>query len=162
MKLRRLLTRAVSPTAARSVVALAAICAPVASALAQSAAQAPSQSVTVTGRQDRVSVSGFGEAPLSRSPVQAQVVNAESLADAGVSTLMGLTRFDASLSDAYNAEGYWSNFTARGFVLDNRSNYRRDGLPINAETALPLDNKERVEVLKGVSGIQAGQSAPGG
>ncbi|MEK0418128.1 MAG: hypothetical protein RI949_2134, partial [Pseudomonadota bacterium] len=105
---------------------------------------------------------GFGEAPLSRSPVQAQVVNAESLADAGLSTLMGLTRFDASLGDAYNAEGYWSNFTARGFVLDNRSNYRRDGLPINAETALPLDNKERVEVLKGVSGIQAGQSAPGG
>ncbi|NBU88020.1 MAG: TonB-dependent receptor, partial [Betaproteobacteria bacterium] len=162
MKLRHLLTRAVSPTAASSVVALAAVCAPVASALAQSAAQAPSQSVTVTGRQDRVSVSGFGEAPLSRSPVQAQVVNAESLADAGVSTLMGLTRFDASLGDAYNAEGYWSNFTARGFVLDNRSNYRRDGLPINAETALPLDNKERVEVLKGVSGIQAGQSAPGG
>jgi iron complex outermembrane recepter protein len=162
LKLRRLLTRAVSPTAASSVVALVAVCAPVASAMAQSAAQTPSQTVTVTGRQDRVSVSGFGEAPLSRSPVQAQVVNAESLADAGVSTLMGLTRFDASLGDAYNAEGYWSNFTARGFVLDNRSNYRRDGLPINAETALPLDNKERIEVLKGVSGIQAGQSAPGG
>ncbi len=50
----------------------------------------------------------------------------------------------------------------RGFTLDNRFNYRRDGLPINAETAIALDNKERLEVLKGTSGIQAGTSAPGG
>ena len=127
-----------------------------------SAQEPSSQTVTITGRQDRASVSGFGDTPLSRAPLQAQVVSADALADAGVSSLMGLTRFDASLSDAYNAEGYWSNFTARGFVLDPRSNYRRDGLPINAETALMLDNKERIEVLKGTSGIQAGQSAPGG
>jgi iron complex outermembrane receptor protein len=50
----------------------------------------------------------------------------------------------------------------RGFTLDNRFNYRRDGLPISAETSLPLDNKERIEILKGTSGIQAGTSAPGG
>ena len=40
--------------------------------------------------------------------------------------------------------------------------YRRDGLPINAETAIGLQNKERVEILKGTSGVQAGVSAPGG
>ena len=50
----------------------------------------------------------------------------------------------------------------RGFTLDNRFNYRRDGLPISAETSIPLDNKERVEILKGTSGLQAGTSAPGG
>ena len=50
----------------------------------------------------------------------------------------------------------------RGFTLDNRFNYRREGLPINAETTIPLDNKERIEILKGTSGIQAGTSAPGG
>lgn len=131
-------------------------------AASTSTSTSTTQTVTVTGRQDRVQVGGFGDAALTRSPLQALVVNTDALADAGVTSLMGLTRFDASLGDAYNAEGYWSNFTARGFVLDNRSNYRRDGLPINAETALPLDNKERVEVLKGLSGIQAGQSAPGG
>ena len=49
--------------------------------------------------------------------------------------------------------------TVRGFELDNRFNYRRDGLPINAETSIPLDNKAQVEVLKGTSGIQAGTSA---
>jgi iron complex outermembrane recepter protein len=50
----------------------------------------------------------------------------------------------------------------RGFTLDNKFNMRRDGLPINAETAIALENKERVEVLKGISGIQSGTSAPGG
>jgi outer membrane receptor protein involved in Fe transport len=48
------------------------------------------------------------------------------------------------------------------YTLDNRYNYRRDGLPINAETAIALDNKERLELLKGTSGLQAGTSAPGG
>ncbi len=58
--------------------------------------------------------------------------------------------------------GYWDYLTVRGFVIDNRFNYRRDGLPINAETSIPLDNKARIEVLKGTSGLQAGTSAPGG
>lgn len=66
------------------------------------------------------------------------------------------------MSDAYNTEGYWDNLTVRGFVIDNRFNYRRDGLPINAETSIPLDNKAQIEVLKGTSGLQAGTSAPGG
>ncbi len=50
----------------------------------------------------------------------------------------------------------------RGFVIDNRFNYRRDGLPISAETSIPLDNKSRVEVLKGTSGMLAGIGSPGG
>ncbi|MEO8080663.1 MAG: TonB-dependent siderophore receptor, partial [Caldimonas sp.] len=58
--------------------------------------------------------------------------------------------------------GYIDYFTVRGFVIDNRFNYRRDGLPINAETSIPLENKARVDVLKGLSGMQAGTSAPGG
>lgn len=120
--------------------------------------------VTVIGRMptSAADVSGFGDIPLRRSPFQARVLTTDQLSDSGTHSLAGVTRFDASLSDAYNSEGYWSNFTVRGFVIDPRANYRRDGLPINAETALPLANKERIEVLKGTSGIQAGVSAPGG
>ncbi|HEY6087137.1 MAG TPA: TonB-dependent receptor, partial [Burkholderiaceae bacterium] len=50
----------------------------------------------------------------------------------------------------------------RGYTLDNRSNYRRDGLPINAETVIGQANKQSLEVLKGTSGLQAGTSSPGG
>ena len=66
------------------------------------------------------------------------------------------------MGDGYNAEGYWDFLTVRGFVLDNRFNYRRDGLPISAETSIPLDNKSRIEVLKGTSGMLAGIGSPGG
>jgi iron complex outermembrane receptor protein len=128
-------------------------------ALAQSAVA--TQQVVVTGRS-APTVSGFGPVPLALSPLQASAIGNAELADAGATSIAGLARLDAGISDAYNAEGYWSYLTVRGFVLDNRSNYRRDGLPINAETAIGLANKERIEVLKGTSGVQAGVSAPGG
>ncbi len=128
---------------------------------ATSASQLPS--VTITGRVPQAAgVGGFGDEPAARTPQSAVVINAAAMADAGATQISQLSRFDASVSDAYNAEGYWSFLTIRGYVADNQYNYRRDGLPINAETALPLANKQRVEVLKGTSGIQAGTSSPGG
>jgi len=126
-------------------------------------AQTVLDKVTVTGRSDPVvSIGGLADTPLSKSPFQASVFYTEQMRDLGVQRLSDLTRVDPSVSDAYNAEGYWDYLTVRGFVIDNRFNYRRDGLPINAETSIPLDNKERVEVLRGASGMQAGTSAPGG
>ena len=142
----------------RTIVAAACV-----AATAQALAQASAQTVTITGRTERApSVSGFGEQPLASSPLSAGTASAEQLADIGASTLAALTRLDASVGDAYDAEGYWSSFSVRGYTLDNRFNFRRDGLPINAETAIGLANLERLEWLKGASGIQAGTSAPGG
>jgi len=118
--------------------------------------------VMITGRSDPViGVGGWG-VPLSKSPFQGNVIHTEQMRDLGVQRLADITRVDPSVSDAYNAEGYWDFLTVRGYILDNRYNFRRDGLPINAETRIPLDNKERIEVLKGTSGMQAGTSAPGG
>jgi len=130
-------------------------------ALAQSATL---PTVTVTGQRPSpsVGVAGFGDEPLASSPFSAQVVTQTEMKDRGTRRLSDLTQIDASVSDAYNAAGYWDFLTVRGFVLDNRYNFRREGLPINAETSIPLDNKARIELLKGTSGIQAGTSAPGG
>ena len=107
-------------------------------------------------------MAGFGDVPLARSPFSATVVNANALADAGITGIGDLTRLDAGTTDAYNAPGYWGQLAVRGFTLDNRFNYRRDGLPINAETAIAQGNKQAIEILKGTSGLQAGTSAPGG
>jgi len=139
----------------RSALSLAALLAVAGAATAQT-------TVTITGRNDAVvSIGGYGET-LARSPLQGAVFGAGQLRDAGVGSLAGLARLEPGVSDSYNSEGYWSMLSARGFVLDNRSNYRRDGLPINAETAIALGNKERLELLKGTSGVQAGTSSPGG
>ena len=123
----------------------------------------PVQSVQITARStaDSAGVTGFNQ-PLSRTPIQADVIDTKALTDIGATSLSDLTRIDASITDSYNAVGYWTTFTVRGFQVDNQQNFRRDGLPINAETSLPLENKSDVEVLKGLSGMQAGTSAPGG
>jgi iron complex outermembrane receptor protein len=148
-----------------SLPALAAtlLCAAQAAHAQQPSSALPTVAVSGRSADAPVSIGGFGsETPVAKLPLQAAVLNAERLLDAGVDALSGLTRFDASVGDAYNSQGYVSYLKVRGFDLDNRFNYRRDGLPINAETALSLDNKSGLELLKGTSGIQSGTSAPGG
>jgi len=124
----------------------------------------PAQVITVTGQGagNSVSVLGFGELPLSRAPLSASVISATQLQDAGIAGLADITRLDAGITDAYNPPGYWSQLAVRGYTLDNRFNYRRDGLPINAETVIVQANKQALEIIKGTSGLQAGTSAPGG
>ena len=128
-----------------------------------SLAQTTLEPVTVTGRAvPPLNIGGWGDTPLTKSPFQASIITSEQMRDRGVQRLSDLTRTDPSVSDAYNTEGYWDYLTVRGFIIDNRFNYRRDGLPINAETAILSGNKQGIEVLKGTSGLQAGTSAPGG
>ena len=121
------------------------------------------EQVTVIGRSNPApTVAGWGDIALSQLPLSASVTTSEQMRDRAITRLADVVRLDPSASDAYNTVGYWDYLTLRGFVIDNRFNYRRDGLPINAETSIALDNKERIELLKGASGLQAGTSAPGG
>jgi len=108
------------------------------------------------------SIAGFAKAPAWQAPMQAHRFGTETLEQAQVQRLADVTKLDASTTDAYNTTGYWDYLSMRGFVLDNKSNYRREGLPINAETRIGLDNKAGIEIFKGTSGLQAGISAPGG
>jgi iron complex outermembrane receptor protein len=152
----------------RSSVAAAAWLVVASTGWAQTAPAAPGatpqlDAVTVTGRAaPPVGVAGWGDIPLAKTPLQASIFSLDQLRDVGAQRLSDLTGLDPAVSDAYNSEGYWDFLTVRGYVLDNQFNFRRDGLPINAETSIPLDNKERIEILKGTSGMQAGTSAPGG
>lgn len=165
--------QAATPSYRRAVVRPAAVAAlmlgagalPMASAQPADAQPDATQlpAVTISGRKTpAAAVSGFGDLPLAQVPLQASLYDAQTLRDQGIQSVRGLTQLDAAVGDAYNAAGYWDTLTLRGFVIDNRFNYRRDGLPINAETPIPLDNKAEIEVLKGISGMQAGVSSPGG
>lgn len=120
------------------------------------------QVVAPRARVAQASISGLGDTPAWKAPVQAERFDGQSLKQAQVTSFSDLTTLVASMSDAYNAGGYWGIVSIRGFELDNTQNYLREGLPINAETVLPLGNKAGVEVFKGTSGLQAGVSAPGG
>jgi iron complex outermembrane receptor protein len=107
-------------------------------------------------------VSGFGDVPLRQAPFSAITIDRQTLQDIGAQRVSDALRLDASVADSYNSPAYWDMLSVRGYTLDNRYNYRREGLPISAETMIGMDNKERIELFKGTSGIQAGTSAPGG
>jgi iron complex outermembrane recepter protein len=118
--------------------------------------------VSTPAPRQLLSVGGFGDTPLRETPISAVVIDSALMTNSGAQKLADVFKFDASISDAYNAVGYIDSATVRGFVIDNKFNIRRDGLPISGDTAIGLANKDRIEILKGTSGIQAGTSAPGG
>lgn len=155
-----------TPVALASLLCLASH---VPSALAQAALElqgAAPEVTTVVVTQSRLTradhLTGFSGAALRDLPQSVVVITGKDIADKGLSRLSDLTKLDPSTSESYNAVGYWDFLEVRGFQLNNRYNYRREGLPISAETSIPLDNKASIEILKGTSGMQAGTSSPGG
>ncbi len=110
----------------------------------------------------RASVGGFADAPLLQTPASVTVISQKDMQDLQIRNLSDAVKLDTSINDAYNAVGYAEQFSIRGFKLDNNSSYRKDGVAIPGDTQIPLENKERIEVLKGLAGLQAGVAAPGG
>ena len=129
-------------------------------------AQSDVPSVVVTGSKwvasDRASVGGFSGTPLLDTPASITALNRGQLDDLSIRSATEATRFDASIGDAYNAVGYAEQFSIRGFALDNATSYRKDMVAISGDTQIPLENKERFEVLRGLAGLQAGVAGPGG
>jgi iron complex outermembrane receptor protein len=126
----------------------------------------PVAEVVVTGNRflavDRASVGGFGEASLFDTPASITAIGRTQMQDLSIRSTTEAMRFDASVADAYNAVGYAEQFSIRGFALDNNYSYRKDGFAIPGDTQIPLENKERIEVLKGLAGLTAGIATPGG
>jgi len=114
------------------------------------------------GSTRTLEVPGLGSTPSWQLRLQARRHTQSELQERGVQRLADLVSSDASLTHAYSSEGYWDFLAVRGLVLDNTTNYRREGLPISGETSIPLDNKAAIDLFKGSSGVQAGVSAPGG
>ncbi|KWC33235.1 TonB-dependent receptor [Burkholderia ubonensis] len=108
------------------------------------------------------SVAGHDDAPLRDTPASVSVVTRALLDDQQAKRLSDVVRNDASVSNAYAPVGYFEGFSIRGFPVDLASAIRIDGLTVSGEQNVPLENKERVEILKGLAGIDSGVVAPGG
>ena len=125
------------------------------------------QVVTVTGKAgplldvETAEVSGFGTS-LAKSPQSVTVLGADLLAATAAQSLSQVIKLDASLADSYNTTGYIESLSIRGFLLDQSGNFSRNGLATSNIAPVALENLERIEVLKGVAGLQSGVSAPGG
>lgn len=107
-------------------------------------------------------VLGLTRRTLLETPASATVIPRGLLDEQGARGVLGAIGYDASVGENYAPLGYYESLSIRGFTLDNASGYKRDGLTIANESSMPLENKERVEILKGVAGFEAGLAAPGG
>lgn len=143
----------------------------IASGGARAQASAPGESAGTTlppivvqapGGASAASLNGFSSAPIEATPLAIDVIGADEMLDRGVNSLSSLIRTDPSVGDNYNTFGYIEAAQIRGFVLDEMLNYQRDGMVVSSHVPIALENKERVEILKGISGMLAGSSAPGG
>jgi iron complex outermembrane receptor protein len=149
----------------QSIIACAIVQAFTIAAHAQTSGQ-PMQEVVITGAKQQpggvASVGGFGNTAVIDTPASITTIDAARMQDLQIHSTTDAMKYDASVSDAYNAVGYAEQFSIRGFKLDNDSSYHKDGIAIPNDTQIPLENKERIEVLKGLSGLQDGVTAPGG
>ncbi|GGI55218.1 TonB-dependent receptor [Oxalicibacterium solurbis] len=114
------------------------------------------------GKAATASVGGFGETPLLETPASVSVITQQQMQDRNIRSTTAAVETDASVNDAYNAVGYAEQFSIRGFTLENETSFRKDGLSFSGASSVPLENKERIEILKGLSGLQAGVATPGG
>jgi iron complex outermembrane receptor protein len=107
-------------------------------------------------------IDSYGHASLHDTPASVTVVMRQQLDDRQIRTLSELAREDASLGDNYAPVGYYQDVSIRGYPLDPATGFRGNNLNITGEQKIPLEDRERVEILKGLAGIEAGVMEPGG
>ncbi|ASU37850.1 TonB-dependent siderophore receptor [Herbaspirillum sp. meg3] len=107
-------------------------------------------------------IAGFGDTPLLDTPASVAVVTEAQLKDQQARLLSDVIKNDASVGENYAPVGYYENISVRGFPLDLASGYRINGLSVVGEQNIALENKEQVEIVKGLSGLQGGVVNAGG
>ncbi|MFC6299983.1 TonB-dependent siderophore receptor [Pseudomonas sp. CCM 7893] len=113
-------------------------------------------------QSETASAGGFDEAALLDTPASITVINESLIKDQQARLLSEVLRNDASVGESYAPIGYYENFVVRGFSLNAASSYKINGRTITGEQNVALENKQRVELLKGLSGLQSGISEPSG
>ena len=170
--------RTESAAAPQSVFAPAALL----TALAMAPAVATSQAADVSGpteqtlgqivvgadpersyRTERTQIGTFRDQSILEVPLTVNVVPRQVVEAQHASTLYEALKNTAGVTRAQLGPTIYSNIAIRGITVENRGNYRLNGgLPLVNLIDLPLENKERVEVLKGSAGLYYGLIPPSG
>jgi iron complex outermembrane receptor protein len=111
---------------------------------------------------DSVTTGTLDGARLSETPLAVSVVTRELLNDQAARTLADVVKNDASVGEDYAPVGYYGDFEIRGFPIDLATGLQINGMTIAGEQDVPLENKERVEILKGLDGVESGVTSGGG
>jgi len=111
---------------------------------------------------EAVTVGTLDGATLAETPLSATVVTRDLLSDQVSRLLSDVVKNDASIGEDYAPVGYYGDYEIRGFPIDLATGLQVNGMTIAGEQDVPLENKERVEFLKGVAGVESGVASGGG
>jgi iron complex outermembrane receptor protein len=111
---------------------------------------------------ETVTVGNLDGVPLEQAPLSATVVTRELLNDQGARVLSDVVKNDASIGEDYAPVGYYGDFEIRGFPIDLATGLEINGMTIAGEQDVPLENKQSVEFLKGIAGVESGVASAGG
>jgi iron complex outermembrane recepter protein len=111
---------------------------------------------------DAVSVGTLDGAALKDTPLSATVVTRDLLNDQAARLLSDVVKNDASIGEDYAPVGYYGDYEIRGFPIDLATGLEINGMTIAGEQDVPLENKQRVEFLKGIAGVESGVASAGG
>lgn len=105
----------------------------------------------------------FADAPLIETPFSVSVYDEQLIEDQRAFTLKEVLENDPSVAIQMPGGFYGTqNLALRGFQVDNFNGYRIDGLPMIQTVSPFLDDKARVELLKGPAALRFGFMPPGG
>ncbi len=111
---------------------------------------------------ESITVGTLGGAPLKEVPLSASVVTRDLLSDQVSRLLSDVLKNDASVGDDYVPVGYYGVYQIRGFPIDLATGLEVNGMTIAGEQDVPLENKEAVEILKGIAAVESGVTSAGG
>jgi len=111
---------------------------------------------------ESVTVGNLDAMPLELTPLSATVVTREVLSDQAARLLSDVVKNDASIGEDYAPVGYYGDFEIRGFPIDLATGLEINGMTIAGEQDVPLENKQSVEFLKGIAGVESGVASAGG
>lgn len=112
---------------------------------------------------DLVQAGSFRGARQLDTPLTINVIPEALIRTQQAEGLLEALRNTAGVSAAQVTTAVYSNIAIRGINVENRGNYRLNGiLPVVNLVDLPLEDKQRVEVLKGASALYYGFTTPSG
>ncbi|GGZ01381.1 TonB-dependent siderophore receptor [Pseudoduganella plicata] len=105
----------------------------------------------------------FRGADIMEVPSTVNVITREVLELQAAAGLYDALRNTAGVTRQQNGGETWDQLVIRGIAVENRTNYRLNGsLPVMNFSQVPMENKERVEVLKGATALYYGFTSPAG
>ena len=111
---------------------------------------------------DVISTGNLNGVSIQETPLSVTVVTRDLMTDQFSRLLSDVVKNDASIGEDYAPVGYYGDFQIRGFPIDLATALQINGMTIAGEQDVPLENKQQVEFLKGIAGLESGVSSAGG